>query len=225
MAAWDSADLADRFWTRLGRGNGGVFGPDELWTEARTYQVLADAQEQVYTEFSPMVPHVFVSPPLQLTTTDGGQTYTFGQDVYPFGHVEVYAEEGAGRPLYATTYDDRGGDFVIEGALIRTPGNQTRTYSRGPFARYVGFPPRITAAVAPSLQPPGARELILYRALVLAADVPNGEMDPTPWEVRYTDAKQRWTRTWQTQYATQAGAARPLRSSWWLTLDAMNGSL
>jgi hypothetical protein len=224
MAAWDSADLADRFWLSLGRGNGGTVGPDELWTADRTYRVLADAQEQVYTDFAPAVPQVFVSPPLLLTSSDGGRTFTFGADVYPMGHVEVYAEEGAGRPLYATTYDDRGGDFVIEGPLIRTPGNQTRTYARGPYARYVGFPPRLSASVEPGLQPPGARELILYRALILAAEMPNGEMDPTPWEVRYTDARNRWMRTWQTQYSTQGGAARPLRASWWLTMDAMNGS-
>jgi hypothetical protein len=223
MSGWTSADLLDRFLTNLGRAHGGAVQADELWTVARSYNTLADAQEQVYTEFAPMVPHAFVSPPLQLTTADGGRTYTFGANVYPMGHVEVYAEESAGRALYATTYGDLGGDFVIEGALIRSPGNRVRTYARGPFARFVGFPVRMSASVEPSLEPAPARELILWRALSLAAEVSNGELDPSPWNAKYADARQRWVRLWQTQYRGLANAGRPPMSAWWLRMDGMNG--
>lgn len=223
MAGWDSADLLDRFQMYLGRGTGGAMDADELWTTARCYTWLADAQEAVYADLAPVAPHAFVSAPVQLSTSDGGVTYTFGS-AYPFGHVEVYAQESGGRPLYATTYGITGGDFVIEGDTLRTPGNRTRTYVSGPWARFTGFPARMSASVEPSLAPDAARELILFKALEAAADVSNGTMDNAPWIEKYAQAKRRWTVVWQTQFQSAGNAAYPAGSSpWWLGLDANNG--
>lgn len=224
MSAWDSADLASKFLTYLGRGTGGVMSADELWTEARVYQWLADAQENVYSDFAPMCPHAFMSAPSLCTTADNGVTYTFAGGAYPFGHAEVYAQESGGRELFASTYGALGSDFVIQGATIRSPGNRPRTYASGPYARFVAMPTPISASQEPSIQPAAARELILFKALINAADVSNGVLDNAPWLQRYADARKRWIMVWQTQFSTQQSAGRGNTvNAWWLALDAMNG--
>ena len=222
--SWTSSGLRDRFLLYLGRGTGGVMDADELWTDARTYQFLADAQETVYAELAPIAPHAFVGAPQALVTADGGVTYTYPGGAYPFGHVEVYAQETGGRTLYATSYGNSGGDFVFEGALIRTPGNRARNYASGPWARYTAFPTRLSSTQQPALTPDAARELILFKALELAAEVSNGAMDPSPWATKYAQARQRWIALWQTQYlshGTQAAGG----DAWWLTLDALNDAV
>lgn len=222
--SWTTAGLVERFQLYLGRGNGGVMAADELWTTTRIYTWLADAQESVYGDLSPIAPAAFVSAPVQLTTADGGITYTYPGSVYPIGHTEVYAQESGGRDLYATTYSQWGGDFVIEGARIRAPGNRPRTYSVGPWARYTGFPARIGASTEPSLQPEPARELILWKALENAAEVSNGAMDATVWTAKYQDARRRWITVWGTQYRAQGtGALGSSANAWWLNLSAMDG--
>jgi len=222
MSGWTSADLLDRFQLYLGRGTSGVLQADELWTDARCYTVLADAQEAVYGDLAPIAPHAFVGAPTQLTSSDGGQTYTFAS-TFPFAHVEVYAQETGGRMLYATNYGNSGGDFVFEGARIRTPGNRTRTYQTGPWARFTSFPARLSSTQQPVLEPEQARELILWRALDLATDVSAGAMDPTPWRERYADARRRWVIVWQTQYQSSGSQALTTPNGpWWLGLDAMN---
>jgi len=225
MAGWDSADLLDKFQMYLGRGNAGTMQADELWTTTRCYSWLADAQENVYADLAPICPDAFKGAPVQLTTADSGVTYTFASSAYPFGHVEVYAQESGGRTLYASSYNVRGGDFVIEGATIRAPGNVARTYASGPWARYVAMPARISASQEPSIQPEQARELILFKALANAADVSNGTMDNLPWLQRYADARMRWITVWQTQYKDAGTVSKGVPSSpWWLGLDAMNGA-
>lgn len=224
-ASWASANLLDKFKMYLGRGNGGVMDADELWTDVRCYTWLADAQESVYADLSPIAPSAFMSLPVRLTTADSGVTYTFPGGAYPFGHTEVYAQESGGRDLFATTYNNWASDFVIEGALIRTPGNRARTYSNGPWARYVGMPSAISATVQPSVQPAQARELILFKALSNAADVSQGAMDNRPWLERYADARKRWVTVWGTQYRNQGtGATGAGGSAWWSGLDAANGT-
>ena len=224
MSTWTSAQLYDRFLLYLGRGNGGVMDADELWTSARAYTWLADAQESVYADLAPRAPGAFVSAPVQLTSADSGVTFTYGTNVYPFGHVEVYARERAGRELFASSYGNAGGDFVIEGGRIRTPGNRARTYASGPWARFTAFPAAISASVEPSLEPPQARELILFKALENAADVSAGMMDASVWSAKYEAARKKWLVVWQTQYATQGAPGLPGAGGvWWLHLEDMNG--
>jgi len=207
----------------MGRGNGGVMDADELWTDTRAYLWLADAQEAVFADLAPMAPHAFVGVPTLLTSSDGGVTYTFGSS-YPFAHVEVYAQESGGRALLASNYGTVGGDFVIEGNTIRAPGNRTRTYSTGPYARFTTFPTRMSASQDPSISPEPARELILWKALENATEVSSGAMDATVWSAKYADAKRRWIVVWQTQYQSAGNAAFMANGGpWWLGLGAMNG--
>ncbi len=226
MATWNNAGLLERFFMYLGRGNGGTFGPDELWTEARALSWLADAQEQVYTVLASRgAAHALVNAPVQLTTADGGVTYTFPDGAYPFGMVELYAQESNGRPLVVSLFNDTQRDgFVIEGDRIRMAGGRAQTFANGPYARYVGMAPRISATQEVLLKPDSARELILYRALVLAAEVSNGELDPAPWERKYADAETRWLTTFATQYAMQTQSAIDNTGrAWWQDIPALNG--
>lgn len=219
MAGWDSPDVLDRFLMYLGRGNGGVMQADELWTTARCYTWLSDAQESVFADLAPRAPAAFVGAPVQLATSDGGVTYTYATNVYPFAHVEVYAQESGGRTLHASTYDNTAADFVIQGNVIRSPGNRPRTYTSGPWARFTAFPARLSASVNPSIYPEPARELILWKALESAAEVSEGAMDPSGWSAKHAAARQKWLTVWQTQYASNGGAS----GAWWLTMDALNG--
>ncbi len=221
--SWTSAGLKDRFLTYLGRGTGWIMEADELWTDTRAYLFLADAQESVVAELAPIAPNAFIGAPQQLVTSDGGRTYTYPGGAYPFGHVEVYAQETGGRTLYATSYGNSSGDFVFEGALIRTPGNRQRSYTSGPWARYAAIPARLSASVEPSIAPDAARERILFKALELAAEVSGGAMDPTPWATKYAQARQRWVTLWQTQYQSAGMVALTTPNGpWWLGLEAMN---
>lgn len=215
--SWTTADLKARFQLYLGRGVGGDFGPDELFTAARQEMLLADAYEQVVSEFAPRFPTVFMGAPTQMATTDGGVTYSVPGEPFPFGHAEVYSRENGAWELVASTYGDRGGDFVIEGGQLRTPGNRTRTWSQGaPWIRYVGMPVRLSDAQDPVMLPAASRELILWRALVLAAEIPNGEMDSSVWSAKYADAAARWTLVWATQYSTVGVQARGgIAQPWW----------
>lgn len=218
--AWTSPDLLARFYRYLGRGNGGTFGPDELWTESRAYETLSDAYEQVVTDCAPVAPAAFMGAPVQLVTADGGVTFTWPDGAYPLGHAEVYARLSGNRELYASTYSSGNRDeFVIEGATIRTPGNRVHAYAAGPYGRAVFMPARLDASTNPTLAPDGARELILWRALAMAAEVANGELDPAPWERKYTEARDRWFRVWATQYATVGNPALPGTVYWWRSVD------
>lgn len=218
---WDSSELKARFLLYAGRGNGGQMQYDELWTATRVWEVLADAQEDVYADLVPRVPHVFVGVPVLLTSSDGGVTYDFAD--WPNGHMEVYAVENGGRELRGSSYGDLAGDFVFEGNKLRSPGNRVRTYANGPWARYSGFPQRLSASQEPTLMPYAARELILYKALVKAADVPAAMFDGAPWEKRYTEALKRHLINWQTQQAAPQAGNRSQSAHWSTYLSAFNG--
>lgn len=199
---WGSEGLKQRFLMYLGRGNGGTFAPDELWMEDRIWAWLSDAQESVYTTLAAMAPDAIVSPPVQMVTNDGGITYSLPNGAYPMGHAEVYGRQD-GYELYASSYTGwSNSGFVIEGGTIRMPRNRARVFSRGLWMRGAIFPARISASVEPSLMPEAARELILFRAVANAMDVSAGEMDPTPFEQRYSVALNRWLTVWATQYNT-----------------------
>ena len=215
--SWTTAALQDRLALYLGRGVGGDFGPDELFTSARQQLLLADAYEQVVSEFAPRFPSVFMGGPVQMISTNGGVTYITPSGDTPFGHAEVYSRENAVWELVASTYGDRCGDFVIEGNALRMPGNRVRTWSGGaPWIRYVGMPTRLDTGAQPVMEPPSSRELILWRALALAAEIPNGDLDSAVWQQKYSDAAARYTMVWATQYSTVGQQARGgVSQPWW----------
>lgn len=221
MAGWDTVDLFAKFKLYLGRGNGGVMVADELFTDQRMYELLADAQEQVYGDLAPRVPWVFVSIPTLMETFDGGVTYEIPK--WMFGHAEIYATEKGGRQLYATNYGDYANPdgFVFEGFRIRMPGNQPRQFAAGPWARYVGHPGRISATRQPDMYPDQARELILWKALELGAGISQAMMDPAPWAAKYKEARIRWLELFKTAYSAPQGAEDRRAWSWQLSLSQL----
>lgn len=153
---------------------------------------LTDAEIQVTGEISALFPRLLMSAPTLMTTADNGATYTIGSDdegdaIHPFGHAEVYAQASNGQEMYGSTYAGYNGDFVFEGSKIRVPAGNTRTFSSGPYIRYVGLPLAISASNEPSLQPKQLRQLIVFRALELWANT-GGHRDPRPFREMYNRA-------------------------------------
>lgn len=185
MSAYDSAALVAAFQLKARFPTQGL----PPLTTADIYQLLTEAQEEVYTDLAQHAPHALMGAPTLLTSTDGGVTYTFGTDgdgdpVSPLA-VEVYAQVD-GRTLYACTYGNAVGDFVIEGTRIRGPGNRSRIYSVGPFARFITPPGPISASAPPTLSPKRLRKLLVLKALIKYANI-DGRRDPRPYEEEYDD--------------------------------------
>lgn len=220
---WSTADLLGRLKRLIGRGNGGaMLVNDELWPDDKFYELLADAEEAETEELIPYCPYAFKVAPVKLTTSDGGVTYDFPS--YPYGGVEIYAQLADGRELFPSAGGFNGcGDFLLEGQKIRAPGNQVRAYADGPWAVYSGLPVgRISATVEPSMQPPQARELLLYRAAMMSCDVWAAQQDDAQFEKRHSQARTRWVTLWQTQSARTASGYNPAlgnRPNWWQFLS------
>lgn len=160
---------------------------DESLTDAAIYEFLTEAQLEAAAECALHIPALMVGAPLQLTTVDGGITYTFGTDGDGNAIVPLVAEVYAmvnGRELFASSYANRGGDFVIEGDRIRGPGNQPRVYSSGPYARIFATPGTLDATHNPTLTPFQTRPLIVWRALEKWCAV-GGLRDPDPFVKQY----------------------------------------
>lgn len=223
MTLFASADLLSDFKYLRGRPT-----TDEESTDAQIYRLLTLAQQHVASEVTSKFPRFVVGAPALMVTTDSGATYHINatdedsQQVYPFGHAEVYASSTAGE-LFASTYANREGDVVFEGNKIRIPGGQTRTFTSGPYIRYAAVPGTLSASSEPTL-PAIVRPLIVYRALVLWGNR-GGERDVAPYEEMYQAA---WMGAnprngdvgiqglLATQYAQSATAATAALQ-WWRT--------
>ena len=222
MALYDAATLLERLRFYLARPDA-----DETYTDAQLYALLSDAQAMVYAEVAGKFPRVLMGAPELLTTADGGLTYRLastdadGDPVWPMGHAEVYARLGTGGELYGSTYASGEGDVVFEGGTIRLPRAVARSFSDGPYVRYVPTPGAISASSQPTLQPKDARMLIVFRALVLAQA--RGGFRDTAW------AEELYRTLWQgdpktgdvglqgrgaTQYAGQRAPGRA-GVHWW----------
>ena len=133
--------------------------------DADLYAMLTDAENAVKQDLAPRIPHVLLQQ-TQLTSSDGGYTYTFGTDsegnrVYPLGQVEVFSTPSDVPHYPLRPYED----FVPEGNQIRMPGNSPRTFpSNGPVARFVPMTLKIDGSTNPTLMPMQARELIVIEA-------------------------------------------------------------
>lgn len=183
------------------------------------YELLTQAQSEVIAKLSTSFPAHFYGAPVQLVTADGGKTYTFGTDadgdnLAPFGHVEVYAREN-GRVYYASTYDGYATDsFVIEGAKIRMPRNVARTFSNGPFARFVAEPGVIDASheVDTRLVPKQFRQMLVWDALSRWCAI--GQFrDPTTYQQYFARDYETAVMTLATQYSSQGTPS--FGADWW----------
>ncbi len=170
---------------------------DDAFSDALIYRTLSRAQSQVVGDIAAVFPRLMMGAPHQWTSADGGLTYqstildSAGNPIYPFGHAEVFVRSGSGydnNPLYGSTYDGEG-DIVFEGNTFRIPQRWARSFSGTLWVRCVQIPDVISASSEPTLQPPFLRELIVLRALIIAANM-GGQRDPAPYETLY---KQAWS--------------------------------
>jgi hypothetical protein len=151
------------------------------------YALLTEAQVQEYQNFAVHVPEVLYGAPQLLTTADSGVTYTFPSSVFPFGSIEVY-DRLTLPPMSEGAFWDAGADYVFEGDNIRMTRNRPRTFSDGPYARFIAPPTVIDASTQPTLVPDFSRILLVYRATAMWAER-GGFRDATPfWNM--------WARAW-----------------------------
>jgi hypothetical protein len=181
VARWDSSDLLSRCRTEAQEPESGTTTTDAAW-----YTLLSDAQDTVYRLFAQHVPHVLVSAPTALTSSDGGYTYATPSNAFVYGFAEI--RHGRAGPLLEAGADySSTADFVWEGDSIRMPHGRTRTFGDGLYLRYIAPPAAVSASVEPTLTPDYARVLMVYEAVKQWAG--QGALrDPSIWDAKYQRA-------------------------------------
>lgn len=182
---WSSPDLLRRLKQHARRPATDTSVTDDMW-----FDWMTEAQGPVFNDLFSRFPAVQWSQATLLTTTDGGYTYQFPTDAggdpsYPMGFAEVF-------PTLASIPDSPlvyGEDYEVEGYLLRIPGRRRRTFTAGPYARYVSRPDvAITATVNPLLFPKESRMLLVWKALESWAARPGSGADPTYYTQQYAAA-------------------------------------
>lgn len=223
---WDSLNLVRKCINRARRPD-----TDEEMLESdgvtnAWYDLLSEAQDHWVRRIAAIYPEALYGAPVKLTTADGGYTYTFGNDadgqpIFPIGHVEL-RESRTGRVLIPGA-DWQDNDFVMEGNKIRIPNGRTKTFTSGPYARFVAPPTNISAAVQPVINPPQARVLIVLRAVITWAT--NGNLrDPSPWEREEQSQWETIANAYRTQFhLSGAQAIDDDYGEWWKGIDTGEG--
>lgn len=209
---------------------------DDAWPEAKVYRFLARAQHEEVAALAALFPRLNMGAPHQWTSADGGLTYqstildTDGRPITPFGHAEAYVRSAGGydgQELFGSTYTGTG-DVVFEGNTLRLPQRYARTFSGATvWVRCIVMPETLDASTEPALQPYWLRPLIVYRALIMAAQA-GGQRDPKPYQDLYTqawrgvDGTTGFLATLTTQYArSHDGALEGVR--WWRAMVREGG--
>lgn len=172
MALYDSADLLAKTQALLKRPS-----TDEDVTSAQLYLWLADAQTYWMGQIATHCPEINYSTPELLTSADSGLTYPLA--AYPLGGVEIRASR-SGQLLMPGPDWSETADFTVEGQTIRIPGGRRRTFTAGPYARYVRTPAALDGSTAPVMNPAYARLLLVPRACYYFATA-GGYRDPSPY--------------------------------------------
>ncbi|MCC7053983.1 MAG: hypothetical protein IT355_12035, partial [Gemmatimonadaceae bacterium] len=181
MALYDRADLLDRCRRYADRPE-----TDLDVTVSDWYAWMTEAQSELYHEWAAMpFASVLYGPPRVLVSEDDGQTWRFpgrepGTYCFPMGRTELKAASAAANILRPGAEWAEGTDFVLEGDRVRVPLG--RSFGTAPVARYIMPPAAIDAETEPSLSPPSARPLIVYRALQKWASK-GGLRDPAAFEL------------------------------------------
>lgn len=203
MALFDSADLLARCQRLFNRPS-----TDEAMTSTEWYAFLSEAQNRVVTLFAFHCPEAMYGAPTLLSTADSGASYTFGTDadganICPIGHIELRESKTGAMIPPGSEWDTSTQTFLFNADRIRWPGQKTRTFSDGPYARFVTPPNVLNGSSAPTLKPLFARELLVYDACERAA-VRCG-VDPTPYGAMF-DA--RWPEILAAVQSQFSGAGR-----------------
>lgn len=190
---WDYAYLLATTKEEAGRPDTDLEMTDPKWD-----RLLSLGQEYWYQRIAALYPDVLMGPPTKLETTDSGLTYSFpdyvhdaSDRIFPMGEVRLFADAALDQPVVIGASWDRNADFFFEGLLnvdsggtkaggiLRATRNTARTYSDGPYARYIVPPRLIDSSTQPTLVPEIARALIMWRALIFWSKRGGGRRDPT----------------------------------------------
>lgn len=209
---WSSPDLLRRCKQHARRPTTDAAVPDDLW-----YDWLTEAQVEVFHDLFSRFPTLQTSAPTRLTSSDGGYTYTFGTDIdgdpfYPMGFAQIFPDLRSipDSPLIP------GEDYEVEGYLIRIPNNRARTFSAGPYARWVAMPDQAIADDAnPLLYPKEARMLLVWRAVESWARRQGSGADPGVYALEYQKARERIFL----KLATTFNTIGDFRYKWWTGPD------
>ena len=204
-ATWDSARCLAKFNELSGRPTS-----SDAMTDAQKYLRLSDAQNEVVQDIAPRFAKTLVSKAVAASTptltTSDNKIFTFGTDIsttdaeFPIGRVRIFRAlvDIPDNPMV------EGVDYLNEGTQIRIPNN--RTYSGTLYWRGMAAVANITAAVAPSLQPPPSRVLICYRAVeILAREANRDEALAATMGDLYDKAFKRFCLVWKTQMSSGTG--------------------
>lgn len=202
MSLYDAADLLSRTQKLLNRPTS-----DESLSSATLYELLGHAQQRVVGLLAFHAPESNYGAPTLLSTADSGLTYTFGSDadtggnISPIGHIELRESKTGAMIPPASEWDNTAQAYLFESDKIRWPGQRSRTFADGPYARFVTMPGLLDGTHAPTLKPIYARELIVYDGAERAA-VRLG-IDPTPYGQMFDS---RWPEILQTIVSSFHGA-------------------
>jgi hypothetical protein len=209
---WSSPDLLRRVKQYARRPATDTSVTDEMW-----YDFMTEAQVEVFSDLFTRYPAAQYSAPYLLTTSDGGYTYDFGLDadgdpIYPMGHTEVFPDLRS-IPDSPLTF---GVDYELEGYVLRIPGNRSRLFASGPYARFVSRPDvAITDVANPLLYPKEARMLLVWKALQSWASRPGSGADPSYYAAQYDKALMKeWTKM-----ATAYNHNAAYGGKWWTSSD------
>jgi hypothetical protein len=210
MATYDSAYLLSWFQRLAGRPT-----TNDTVSTASEYQRLSEAQSRVIAELAARAPEAFYPKNANgayptLTTTDQ-QVFTFGTDsngypIFPIGKVGIYPTLSC-IPDYPWI---EGVQYLNEGNQIRIPNNMT--WAGSLYWRGIPQPPDIDATHQPTLIPEGARELIVYSAVMqfqLEGTAARSPEQASNAASLYREAFQRWCLVYRTQFRS-GGALGPL---------------
>lgn len=218
MSRYDSADLLSIAKMLYNRPS-----TDEAVTDAQWYVALTEAQARVYEMLAFAHPEAVLSAPTKLTTSDSGLSYTFGtdsglptnyQNISGEGHIILLASKTGPELQPGSDLDNSTDTFVFEDGVIRWPGGRTRTFSDGPYCRFVTPPGVIDGSTAPTLKPVHLRKILPYDACKTMA-MRLGE-DPSPWEALFqAEWKEQLLALKSRFYGQGRGYMRGPGGPWW----------
>jgi hypothetical protein len=138
--------------------------------------MLTEAEAHWKPVIAAHAPGEMFSAPALMASSDGGYTYVLpGSEVDPIA-LRVYSSSSLRNLLYPGPEWDLNADYTHDtGGAIRMTGGRQRSFSDGPYARYVAGPAAISAGVDSTIYPKRARLLLVHYACM--TDASRGGVD------------------------------------------------
>lgn len=169
--AWESTDLLARCKRYSDRPATDASFGDPDW-----YALLTEAEQKWKPILALHLPGPMYNAPQQLTKVGDGETYTFPGETEPPLALELYTGAN-GNVLSPGAYHDPNTDYVWEGTQIRMVRGRARSFSDGPYGRWVSAPGEIDAATDSTILPAKNRVLLVFDACRRWASI-KGFKDP-----------------------------------------------